>query len=147
MTQCTNLSAAIGRHTTPGALALIMLAGVIFGPSLVDTARGEPWVDNRIAIVQVSDGRTVVEDLTFARGGAHGLRVNTIEAEDGAVMCSTEHHNAWRGERNRFWTMEAFTSCPPPQVAFRVCSRFVVSSDRGRQRYFGPFCSALKDPG
>ncbi|MCZ0963903.1 peptidoglycan-binding domain-containing protein [Paracoccus benzoatiresistens] len=36
------------------------------------------------------------------------------EKEDGAVYCSTEHHNSWIGERKQFWRIEAFVRCTPP---------------------------------
>ena len=144
--RCTHLSAAIHRHTTPGALLLLMFAALIFGPTLWDTMRGEPWIENRLAVVQNSTGAIVVEDLIVTRGAVHGLRVNTVEMEDGSVFCSIEHHNTWEGERNRFWRTEAFTGCALPQSPYRICARFSVASDSGRQQYFGPFCSGITKP-
>lgn len=146
MAKCTHLAAAIRRHTTAGSLLLLMFSGIVFGPRLWDTIRGEPWIDNRLAIIQNSNGDIVVEDLTVTRGAVHGLRANTIESEDSSVLCSTQHHNTWLGERNRFWRIAAFTGCHPPPDPYRICSRFVVTSDSGRQRYFGPFCSGLTKP-
>ncbi|SCX88099.1 hypothetical protein [Paracoccus tibetensis] len=146
MAKCTHLAAAIQRHTTAGSLLLLMFSVIIFGPRLWDTIRGEPWIENKLAIVQNSSGAIVVEDAILTRGAVHGLRANTVEAEDGSVLCSTEHHNTWLGERNRFWRIQAFTGCPPPSDPYRICSRFVIASDSGRQRYFGPFCSGLAKP-
>ena len=146
MANCSNLAATYRRHTTPGSLLMLFFAVYILGPGLWDTVRGEPWIENQLTVVQNSTGAVVVEDLTRTRGPAHGVRANTVEDSRGEVHCSSEHHNTWLGERKRFWRIEAFARCSPPLEAFKVCSRFSVASDNGRQRYYGPFCSGLTRP-
>lgn len=146
MGKCTHLSQALRRQFSPGSLLLLLFAAIVFGPQSFDWARGEPTIANHLAVVTNSQGVVLVQDVTQTRRPVSGVRANTIEREDGAVVCSTEHHNTWRGERNRFWDIRAFTSCAAPAYPFKVCSNFAVQSDSGRQRYLGPFCSSLTDP-
>lgn len=146
MAEMVNLQATVKRQSTPGSLLVIAIALIAFGPRLWDTVIGEPWIDNSLAVVETSVGRIVVEDTTVTNESVSGLRANTVESEDGTVLCSTEHHNTWHGERKRFWQIAAFTNCAPPTESYRVCSRFAISSDSGRQRQFGPFCSGLTQP-
>ena len=146
MARCTHLADTFRRHTTHGSLLILFLALIVLGPGLWDAIRGEPWIDDRLTVVQNSTGAVVVEDITRSKGPAHGLRVNTIETADGRVICSAEHHNTWVGERKRFWQLDLFARCPAPPDMFRVCSTFSITSDSGRQRYYGPFCSGLTKP-
>lgn len=146
MARCTHLAATFRRHTTGGSLLVLFMSAWVLGPGLWDTVRGEPWIENHLTVVQNSNGAVLVEDITRTKGPAHGVRANTIQAADGSVLCSTEHHNTWIGERKRFWRIEAFARCSPPPEVYRVCSHFAVSSDSGRHRYYGPFCSAPTQP-
>ncbi len=146
MGDLTNLRGAVQRHSTPGSLVILVCAMIVFGPRIWDTIRGEPWIDNQLTVMQGSTGAILVEDLTLTRGTARGVRINTIEDEGGAILCSAEHHNSWLGERKRMWRIQAFVRCSPPIDIYRVCSRFSVASDSGRQRYFGPFCSGVTKP-
>lgn len=141
MARCSNLADTFRRHTTGGSLLVLFMAAWALGPGLWDTIRGEPWIDNNLTVAQNSAGALVVEDITQTKGPAHGVRVNTIQAADRSVICSTEHHNTWNGERKRFWRIEAFSNCPTPSEPFAVCSHFSISSQSGRHRYYGPFCS------
>lgn len=147
MDKCVHVQEALRRHGSPGSLLLIVLALIIFSPRIWDTVRGEPALTNVLTIVTKSDGQVVVQDLTQTRSPVHGVRAAVIEAEDGSVICSTEHHNTWTGERNRFWRISAFTGCPVPDRPYRICSGFAVESASGRQRYLGPFCSPFAVPG
>lgn len=146
MGKCTHISQAMRRQFSPGSLLLLLFAGIVFGPQSYDWIQGEPALTNHLAVVTTSQGAVLVQDVTQTRRPVYGLRANTIEREDGAVVCSTEHHNSWRGERNRLWEFRAFTSCAAPAYSFKICSNFAVQSDSGRQRYLGPFCSSLTDP-
>ena len=142
MAELAHLRATVRRQSTPGSVAILVCALIVFGPKLYDTIIGEPWIDNTLTIVENSNGEVVVEDLTLTNDTVYGLRVNTVEDTNGNVICSTEHHNSWFGERKRFWQYLAFTGCPTePSVSFRACSLFSIASDSGRQRMFGPFCS------
>ncbi|MBI1620033.1 hypothetical protein [Aquamicrobium zhengzhouense] len=141
MSEMSNLRATVRRQSTPGSLVLLICTALVFGPRVWDYIIGEPWIDNQLMIVENSSHEIIVEDLTYTKEPVHGLRVNTVEADDGDILCSTEHHNSWHGERKRFWRLGAFTGCAPQQESFRVCSRFSVSSGSGRTRLFGPFCS------
>lgn len=146
MSELTHLKQTYRRHSTPGSLLILAMVVVMFGPRLYDTIRGEPWINNQLTIVENSTGNVVVEDLTFTKEAVNGVRVNTVEGEDSEIICSTEHHNTWHGERKRFWQLEAFTGCPQPTVMYRVCSRFSISSSSGLTRQFGAFCSGLTKP-
>lgn len=146
MGKLEHVRAAAERHTSPGSLVLLLLTLIVFGPRTWDAVRGEPNIENRLAVVQNSAGETLIHDLTLTNQPVSGLRANIIEDSSGAVLCSQEHHNTWHGERNRFWQFSAFTGCPEPKVDYRVCSTFAVHSESGRQRFLGPFCSALSAP-
>lgn len=142
MNKCSHLSAAMRRHTSPGTLLLLLFFILLFGPRTMDALRGVPRIDNELTLVQGSLGEVLVRDRTISAGSAFGVRAVTIEKDDGSVVCATEHHNTWAGERNRYWRFSAFTACPAPELPFRVCSYFSVRSDSGRARGLGPFCSA-----
>lgn len=141
MVKFPNLEASLQRQSTPGSLALLLCAFIVFGPRTWDYLIGEPWIDNKLMIVENSSHELVVEDLTYTKSAVQGIRVNTVESDEGDILCSTEHHNTWHGERKRFWRIGAFTGCASQQESFRVCSRFSISSGSGRTRLFGPFCS------
>lgn len=142
MAELANLQDAMRRQTTPGSVALLLCAAIVFGPKVYDVIIGEPWIDNVLTVVENSSGQVVIEDLTLTRDTVYGLRANVIEDRNGGVVCSTEHHNSWSGERKRFWQYAAFTGCSnPPTESYRACSLFSIASDSGRQRRFGPFCS------
>jgi len=143
MSSCTHIKGALRRHGSPGTFLWVMLFLIIFGPRTFDAATGEPDLINDLAIVQDSIGDVLVQDVTRTRRPVYGVRSVTIENDDGNVICSTEHHNTWTGERNRFWRLSAITGCAVPAVPYRVCSAFSVRSDSGRQRYLGPFCSPV----
>lgn len=146
MGNATHIRDAIRRHTSPGALLLLLFSLIVFGPRLIDAARGEPWIENELGIIINSAGEPVVRDVTITRNPVIGLRANTIEDENAQVICSTEHHNTWVGERNRLWQISAFTGCPPPGVPYRICSSFSVTSEAGRAARLGPFCSTFAYP-
>lgn len=143
MAELTNLNATVKRHTTPGSLVILLCAGFVFGPKTLDYLIGEPWIESELTIVHASSGEKLVEDVVRTNAPIAGLRANVIENEAGDILCSTEHHNTWHGERKRIWHMSAFTACPAPTgVTYRVCSRFAVESGSGRKASYGPFCSA-----
>lgn len=146
MSELSNLKAAYKRQNTPGTHLVLIMAAIAFGPRAYDTIIGEPWISDSLAIVQNSTGAIVVEDITHTNEAVSGVRVNTVESESDEIICSTEHHNTWHGERKRFWQIDAFTGCAQPKEMYRVCSRFAVSSNSGRSRQFGPFCSGLTKP-
>lgn len=146
MSRLPNLTATLRRQLTPGSVVLLACAAIIFGPRAIDTIRGEPWINNEVTVVINSLGELVIEDVTFTNETVRGLRTNVVESEDGSIRCSTEHHNSWTGERKRFWSFTAFSSCLPPATPYRLCSRFSITSKSGRFRQFGPFCSALTVP-
>lgn len=146
MSELANLKATYRRQSTPGSLILIVCAAVVFGPRVWDTVRGEPWIENQLVVAQNSGGGVVVEDVTKTASNVHGLRFTSAEAEDGTVICSTEHSDVWLGENKRFWRLTAFIGCDQPREPYRVCSRFSVRSESDRRRGFGPFCSPLTKP-
>lgn len=142
MAELAHLRSAVKRQSSPGSLAILLCAVIAFGPKTWDAIVGEPWIDNSLTVVENSSGNVVIEDMTQTRDTVYGLRVNTVEDKDGQVLCSTEHHNSWNGERKRFWEYEAFTGCAlQPDIDFRTCSLFSIYSGSGRTRMFGPFCS------
>lgn len=147
MGKCMHLNDAVRRHSTPGSLLLLLFAFIVFGPKTIDALRGEPNLENHLAIITNSAGEQIVQDMTRARSPVYGVRAIVIEADDGSVICSTEHHNTWQGERNRLWRISALTSCNTPDQPYRICSHFSVQSDSGRQRFLGPFCSPVSVPG
>ena len=142
MGEMSNLRATIKRQSTPGSLVLLICTALVFGPRAWDYLIGEPWIDNQLMIVENSSHEMIVEDISYTKEPVHGIRVNTVEDQEGGILCSTEHHNSWHGERKRFWRLGAFTGCGTPTETYRVCSRFSVSSGSGRTRLFGPFCSS-----
>lgn len=142
MGDLSNLRATVRRQSTPGSLVLLVCAALVFAPRAYDYIIGEPWIDNSLMIVENSTHEMIIEDVTLTKEPVHGLRVNTVEDEAGGILCSTEHHNSWHGERKRFWRLGAFTGCALPKESYRVCSRFSISSGSGRTRLFGPFCSS-----
>lgn len=146
MGRFTHVSEALHRHSSPGSLLLILFAVILFGPRTWDAVRGEPSIENQLAVVVTSSGDVLIQDVTMTNQPVSGLRANMIEAEDGAVICSTEHHNTWSGARNRYWAFTAFTSCQPPAQPFRICSTFAVEASSGRAKFIGPFCSPLSTP-
>ncbi|MGA0615963.1 hypothetical protein [Paracoccus sp. KR1-242] len=146
MGDLAHLRETFKRQSTPGSLVLIMCAAVVFGPRAWDTFRGEPWIDNHLLIAQNSGGGIVVEDQTKTNAPVHGLRFTSAEAEDGTVICSTEHSDIWLGENKRFWRLSAFIGCEQPVEPYRVCSRFSIRSESDRRRSYGPFCSAMTKP-
>lgn len=143
MAELPNLRDTVRRQSTPASLLLIVCAAIVFGPRIWDTLRGEPWIDNQLVVVQNSGGGIVVEDQTKTTSPVHGLRFTSAEAEDGTVICSTEHSDIWLGENKRFWRLSAFIGCVQPREPYRVCSRFSIRSESDRRRSFGPFCSPL----
>lgn len=146
MSKYPHIGEAIRRNTGQSTLLLVAMFLIVFGPRIWDTFTGQPSMENTLSIVLDSTGDVLIHDLTLTQGPVHGVRANTIETEDGSVVCSTEHHNSWRGERNRFWRVSAFVSCDPPAEPYRICSTFSVESESGRHRFLGPFCSALSVP-
>lgn len=146
MADLPNLRATVRRQSTPGSILLIICAAAVFGPRLYDQVRGEPWIDNQLVVAQNSGGGIVIEDQTRTKAAVHGLRFTSAEAEDGTVICSTEHSDVWLGENKRFWRLSAFIGCEQPAEPYRVCSRFSIRSESDRRRGFGPFCSPLTKP-
>lgn len=141
-----NTRAMLRRQSTPGAIVLIVMALIVFGPKLLDVYRGHPWIESKLIVVELTNGRLVVEDTTYTTGSASGVRANTVESDVGEILCAYNHYNTWLGERKRNWTMEAFSACAVPKQPFRVCSRFHVESDHGRRGSFGPYCSQIYGP-
>lgn len=146
MTRLPHLSASLHRQCTPGSLALLACAMILFGPRLVDHVLGEPWIDNELTVVVASTGGVAIEDIVTTTKTVRGLRSNSVEGQDGSILCSTEHHNSWLGSRKRFWSFRAFSGCNQPGEPYKVCSRFSISSKSGRFQQYGPFCSKVTAP-
>lgn len=142
MDKCNHITSTLKRHGVAGLWATIF-AAMVFGPRIYDTIRGEPWINNELAVIQNSSGQIIVEDIVTTRNHVAGVRANTVELDSGEVICSTEHHNAWLGQRNRFWSFGAFSGCTPPNEPYKVCSRFSITSGAGLSRFYGPFCSPV----
>lgn len=146
MENLVNLRAAIRRQTSPGSLALLVMAMVLFAPRTWDFIRGEPWINNQLSVIEKTDGRLIVEDKIQTHDEVQGLRANTVETKDSSVICARDHRNSWQRQRNRFWRFEAFAGCTKPSEPFRVCSFYTLSSNSGRLNRFGPFCSEYMTP-
>lgn len=143
----SNIRAMLRRQTAPGSLVLLLLALYLVTPRFVDYLRGDPWINSSMGIFINSNGEYMIEESVYTPSASVGVRANVIETEDGSILCAGDHHNTWRGERKRNWTLPAFAACNmTPIVGFRVCSKFNVESVSGRRAEFGPFCSSFIYP-
>ena len=134
------------RQTTPGAMLILALAALMFGPRALDAVQGEPRVDASLILTVNRDGDFGVEETVRSAGMAQGTELVRVEDADGGVLCSRPIRDFWAGEIKRFWHFDAFTGCHRPDQPFRVCVTFTVASESGRRRQFPPSCTAMLVP-
>lgn len=142
-----NLRCMAKRQSTPGTMAILLLGAIMFGPKLWDTARGEPWIDNRLTLIQSSQGSLIVEDVVSTNTAVYGERHITVESSEGTVLCSSRWSGAWSANHKRMWQLSALApGCEVPASEFRICSAFSLFSGSGRRNIFSSFCSAPYAP-
>lgn len=146
MTEMVHLKGAIRRQTTAGTMLIVAMGAFMFGPQIFHAAIGEPRVYSELVLVETSSDSIMVAETVSTPGWVGGAQANTIEAENGDIICYKEQIGSWKGERRKMWHLSAFTDCSEPKTMYRVCSSFSVQSSSGRTGSFGPFCSGLKAP-
>lgn len=144
MPEMHNLKGTVRRHSNPGALMLLVLSLIVFGPRVWDGIRGEPWISNELSLFQTSTGEFLVEDIIKTNNPVYGDRQITIEAADGTTLCSSRWAGAWNATSRRNWSIPALAGgCSAPNEPFLICSSFSVYSNSGRHRLYSSFCSPL----
>lgn len=134
------------RHNAAGTFLLLGIAAIAFGPKSWDAIMGEPFVMSSVSILETSAGSVLVQEETRTPGPIAGVRSNTLENEQGEILCAREQVNSWQGDLKKSWHLPAFVGCGEPVGLYRVCSLFAVQSPSGRSGMFGPFCSGYKAP-
>lgn len=144
----THLCETVERWARPSTLLLAALTVAYFGPGIWDRhIRQRPWISAELAIERpaYAGPELLIRDIVQAKYPVGGERLIWIENSAGARLCGSHREDSWTGRTVRTWSAEAFFEhvCRPPGVAWRACTKFVVSTDWGNRGSFGPYCSEL----